>query len=271
MCELCVQHGEGKKWYLQAKNYSQDLWNEEIRAKFEKQYGLWEENRIKHAVEADKMIAADFNAYRAMRISQAEQQKKQYWGQIVPIEDAEKILDMSTNIARLPCPCRKVRGVRNAKFCFGLTIERGKSALSTYPDYANEFEYPSREEAKKLFREFDREGLVHMVLAYVPFIYGFCNCDSTYCAFLRTRSRLKHPVGFFKSEYVSTVDWEKCNGCRECMKLCNFGAISYSPAVEKVYIDQHQCHGSGACRSICPKDAITLKDRNSIPSLAKEW
>jgi hypothetical protein len=25
MCEFCHQHGEGKKWYLQAKNYSDDL------------------------------------------------------------------------------------------------------------------------------------------------------------------------------------------------------------------------------------------------------
>ena len=29
MCEFCTQHGEGKKWYLQAKNYSQELLNEE--------------------------------------------------------------------------------------------------------------------------------------------------------------------------------------------------------------------------------------------------
>jgi hypothetical protein len=25
MCEFCVKHGEGKKWYLQASNYSEDL------------------------------------------------------------------------------------------------------------------------------------------------------------------------------------------------------------------------------------------------------
>jgi hypothetical protein len=25
MCEFCVKHGEGKKWYLNVKNYSNDL------------------------------------------------------------------------------------------------------------------------------------------------------------------------------------------------------------------------------------------------------
>jgi hypothetical protein len=28
MCEFCHKHGEGKKWYLQAKNYSEDLLND---------------------------------------------------------------------------------------------------------------------------------------------------------------------------------------------------------------------------------------------------
>ena len=34
MCEFCVKHGEGEKWYLQAKNYSDDLLNDARRRKF---------------------------------------------------------------------------------------------------------------------------------------------------------------------------------------------------------------------------------------------
>jgi len=25
MCQFCVQHGDGEKWYLQARNYAADL------------------------------------------------------------------------------------------------------------------------------------------------------------------------------------------------------------------------------------------------------
>ncbi len=25
MCDFCHKHGEGKKWYLEAKNYAEDL------------------------------------------------------------------------------------------------------------------------------------------------------------------------------------------------------------------------------------------------------
>ncbi len=34
MCEFCHKHGEGKKWYLQAKNYSDDLLSDLRRRKF---------------------------------------------------------------------------------------------------------------------------------------------------------------------------------------------------------------------------------------------
>lgn len=34
MCEFCLKHGEGKKWYLQAKNYSDDLLSDIRRRKF---------------------------------------------------------------------------------------------------------------------------------------------------------------------------------------------------------------------------------------------
>ncbi len=34
MCQFCTKHGEGKKWYLEAKNYSDDLWNSGGRREF---------------------------------------------------------------------------------------------------------------------------------------------------------------------------------------------------------------------------------------------
>ena len=32
MCQFCVQHGEGKKWYLAMKNYSDELLHAELSA-----------------------------------------------------------------------------------------------------------------------------------------------------------------------------------------------------------------------------------------------
>ena len=34
MCEFCLKHGEGKKWYLLAQNYSDDLLSDVRRRRF---------------------------------------------------------------------------------------------------------------------------------------------------------------------------------------------------------------------------------------------
>ena len=59
MCEFCVQHGEGKKWYLQAKNYSEELWNEERKHFMSDYFEKWEENMVNSVSEIDKLLAAD--------------------------------------------------------------------------------------------------------------------------------------------------------------------------------------------------------------------
>lgn len=32
MCEFCTKHGEGKKWYLEMKNYAGELLHEQLGA-----------------------------------------------------------------------------------------------------------------------------------------------------------------------------------------------------------------------------------------------
>ncbi|NIN65355.1 MAG: hypothetical protein GTO63_11780, partial [Anaerolineae bacterium] len=32
MCEFCTAHGEGQKWYLEMKNYAEELLHEELSA-----------------------------------------------------------------------------------------------------------------------------------------------------------------------------------------------------------------------------------------------
>ncbi len=38
MCEFCQEHGEGRKWYLNAKNYAEDLLSDARRRRFWDQY-----------------------------------------------------------------------------------------------------------------------------------------------------------------------------------------------------------------------------------------
>ena len=44
MCEFCIKHGEGKKWYLNVKNYSEELVNDVNRRAYVKDFfhGVYE-------------------------------------------------------------------------------------------------------------------------------------------------------------------------------------------------------------------------------------
>ena len=276
MCEFCKEHGEGKKWYLQAKNYSEELWNEERKLMTRDFYEKFEQNVVERLGGLDQMRAADPAAVEAMLPSFVEEQKKEHWGQVVPMEEVEPILDMALNITRLPCACRSAtRGLYDARYCFVVTTFReGWTNILEYPDWSADLEVLTAEEAKKAIQKLDRNGLVHTIWTFItPYIGAVCNCTVTDCLAMRGRLQFGIPVAFpfFKAEHVATIDWESCSGCRDCMKVCNFGAISYSPSLHKCYINQFQCFGCGVCRAVCPKDAIALCDRNAIPALVEEW
>jgi len=61
MCEFCIQHGEGKIWYLQAKNYVKELLNEERKRFMAEFWEKMEENVAGGGAFAalDGLIAAD--------------------------------------------------------------------------------------------------------------------------------------------------------------------------------------------------------------------
>jgi len=275
MCQFCIEHGEGKKWYLQAKNYSQELINEE-RKRFMSDFFENVEQKVRDRIGAvDKLLATNPSAAGSAFPQLVEQQKKEHWGQVVPLEEVELILDSSVAVVRVPCVCRStLRGVRDARYCFGVTSglrDPRARVFQQYPDYSTDLEVLNKEEAKKAIQKLDRNGLVHTVWTFLtPFIGGVCNCTVNECLALKTRTRLGFPT-FFKAEYVATIDWETCSGCRDCMRVCNFGAINYSAYVDKCSINQFQCYGCGVCRAACMRDAITLRDRNAVPALRSEW
>lgn len=51
------------------------------------------------------------------------------------------------------------------------------------------------------------------------------------------------------------VEWEKCKKCKQCIKICAHGAISYDEE-GKAHIDHNKCVGCGRCIGICNFDAI---------------
>jgi len=140
----------------------------------------------------------------------------------------------------------------------------------TGPDTAG-LEAISKDEALTSLQQHEKEGCCHSVWTFMtPFIGGICNCDRSDCLAMRSTVTYRVPV-MFRAEYVAEVNPELCNGCRQCMRVCQFGAIGYSAANEKVFIDPRKCYGCGICRATCTKDAIMLHDRSAVPIAANMW
>jgi NAD-dependent dihydropyrimidine dehydrogenase PreA subunit len=281
MCEFCLKHGEGKKWYLQASNYSDDLLSDIRRRRFIEDFFTDTEALKKGIKRVEQLEKAPKFVRDVVRRIITKRMKKVHYGQVLPIEDIERIFGFVNSIVRIACICRHVTLGREERYCYGVSLApdggtlgeiiRGidKSFLNG-PDTGG-FETLSKEEAISALRCHEQEGLCHSVWTFrAPFIGGICNCDRSDCLAMRCTVTQGIPV-MFRAEYIAIVDPHKCNGCRQCMRVCQFGAIAYSVSNKKVTIDQRQCYGCGTCRSVCPKDAIHLEERSEVPAAAGLW
>lgn len=52
-----------------------------------------------------------------------------------------------------------------------------------------------------------------------------------------------------------------CLGCGDCVKVCDFGALSMDPATGLPVVDEAKCTACGACVKACPKGLIELRNK----------
>jgi ferredoxin len=282
MCEFCTKHGEGKQWYLQMKNYAEEMLHEKLTpeqqaainasTRLEWHNRFWE-GFVLPAIDG-KRRPNPFAPHPNPHPTEEEivaQGKVEHFGQVLPIEDVEKVIDMVDSITRMPCGCRFLTtGKTDKRYCFGFGIDR-TGLLGQFPDATSSLEVLTKEEAKRIFRQYDEEGLMHSIwTAVTPYATGLCNCDHD-CGAYRGYIEGRGAPDFFRAEYICRVDWDACTGCKSCMSQCQFGAQFYSSGLEKVYIDPKRCFGCGVCRAACPNDAIELLPRQASPEAADMW
>jgi Pyruvate/2-oxoacid:ferredoxin oxidoreductase delta subunit len=281
MCEFCLKHGEGKKWYLQAENYSEDLLSDIRRRRFIGEF-FSDTGATEGSVERmSKLDKAPRFVKALIRPLITRKMKKEHFGQVVPIEEVEQIFGFVNSIVRVACICRKITLGEEKRYCYAISMgpNGGKlveilsgleQSFLNGPDTQG-FETLTKDDAIAAFHNHEHEGLCHSVWTFrAPFIGGICNCDRADCLAMRTTLSNAIPI-MFRAEYVAEVDAEACVGCRECMRVCQFGAITYSASNEKAVIDQRWCYGCGVCRSVCKQDAIRLEERAKVPVAANLW
>ena len=281
MCEFCIKHGEGEKWYLRAQNYSEDLLSDLRRRKYIQDF-FKDPGKIGEGVERlDVLNRLPSFVQAVVKPAMIKRQKKTHHGQVIPIEEVEKIFTFVNHVTRLPCICRQYTLGTEQRYCYAISMvppeesQLGEIIHSIGSDYltgphTSGLEVLSKEEALNQLRELEKKSLFHSVWTFItPFIGGICNCDLD-CLAMKATVIKSFPV-IFRAEYIAKVNPNSCNGCRACINSCQFDAVRYSIAHAKVDIDPLRCYGCGICRAACIKDAITLSERASVPVAANLW
>jgi ferredoxin len=264
MCEFCKKHaGNKSKWYFNPKNYSKEMGEariellEKVASKYH--FAEWMINESQ-TIELFKNIPI------LNRIAVNLEEKyleKTVGGQIITFKDTCEVLDLCENPALIPCECRRIAG--KEKYCcisLGLIPELYKKANPD--DYIEEV---SVSKVKRLLREWDKEGLFHIILwSNAPYVTTICNCTAPYCLAYKERLVTGLKNAMLKGEYVARVNEEKCQGCKTCLTRCQFGAILFNVDNGKAFIDIRKCVGCGLCATECEYNAVELFERRFTPA-----
>ena len=127
MCQFCHQHGEGKKWYLKAEHYSEELLDNLERRQYildfldtygKKDKGARLERELQNGLRSPAWLRSLMYRFQERRY------RRDHFGQVVPLEDLAQVLNLAGSIVLLPCVCRKAtKGRRDAEYCFGLGLD----------------------------------------------------------------------------------------------------------------------------------------------------
>lgn len=277
MCQFCVEHGEGERWYLNTANYAHDLASDLDRRGYIIDFISGFGERRQTAIDwMRRLDALPVPLSRLGKSAISSRMQKNHFGQPVPIEECKRILAMSTSITVIPCICRMhAPGKRADEVCMLVTTQPIEAVLQEgFADYADgpdlsQFNRMSREDALALLTECEREGLMHSVWTFkTPFTAAICNCNlESGC--LAMRMTAGHGLKLmWRGEWVALLDDDRCVNCGACVSACPFEAISRDRTVR---VHAERCWGCGVCRAFCRHGALRLADRRSVPAVSTLW
>lgn len=289
MCDHCLEHGSAGKWYLNAKNYSNEIVEEyNLREFLLEQYKNFEQISVRKVAG----FSAEGLGYKIQmpiigRVVKHFAEKmlhstkpptnpfkpEGHFGQVVPLDDAIAILEHCAvePIIEKYCMCRYMHGGEKDACCinFGVMSEIIEQLPRFIPEHSKF--HLTREEAIERFKEHNKKGYIGTIwYGPYPYINNLCSCASPECAGIRPRTDFGIQ-SIFKAEYVVDVDPDLCQGCKACLSKCQFNALTYDPAVRRVVVNHENCYGCGVCLHACKFNALRIHPRNEFPSVAGKY
>jgi NADPH-dependent glutamate synthase beta subunit-like oxidoreductase/NAD-dependent dihydropyrimidine dehydrogenase PreA subunit len=142
-------------------------------------------------------------------------------------EEVSKYVDEARVLSVSDCSCRTSREELN-QGCGHLKeemcIQLGDAA--EYYIRTGRGREITKEEAYEIIRKAERDGLMHQIpnTEGEGHTHAICNCCGCGCYAMRAAGMYHNP-DMVRSNYISTIDPEKCVGCGECVEVCPTNAI----------------------------------------------
>jgi len=185
--------------------------------------------------------------------------------EILPYEDAVKLVKEKDYIAVGYCPCRVMARLvgEGCRHSIENCIHMG--SVGKYMVEHGLGRRVSADEAIQILKQSNREGLVHLTES--KHVATICNCCSDCCVFFKAVHEAKHPNTIAHSSYLATVDTSRCIACGICTLRCPMKAIKAKINREPANVDVEKCLGCGVCVPTCPMEAIELVERGELLEL----
>lgn len=292
MCDYCLKHGAAGKWYFNARNYSNELAEElDLKEFLLEQYKSFEAMQVRKfggfsaigtGYKIQMPIIGRIVKKTAEGMLHAEKPSRNpfkaegHIGQVIPLDDAIQILETcvpENSLIMKYCMCRFMHKGEKEACCinFGIMSEIIDKLPRFIPDPEDSKYRITKEEAIEKFTEFNKRGYIATIWygAY-PYINNLCACQTPMCAGIRPRMEFGIR-SIFKAEYVVENNPDNCQGCKKCLAMCQFGAISFNEKTKRSEIDQSKCYGCANCLHACRFDALNIIPRKEIPALVQDY
>jgi electron transport complex protein RnfB len=191
---------------------------------------------------------------------------------IEPYESAAKLIESAKSWAVGECVCKKERGLMGHKCTRPTEVCMALAPIENF--FENYFwgRPISKEEAFRILKMAEDEGLVHMTSNVQNGHIYICNCCECCCGILRGMNEFGHPEVLARSNYRAVVDPDICTACGACLDRCQVRAID----IDSVAMINDRCIGCGLCVSSCPVEAIAMVRRDDaeiedVPLDEKDW